>query len=232
MSDKKITKTAAEAPKTPVEAPVKEPVEAEKINAPENEPKTPVSPMPVQVTAPTEVPKPSIGDEERRRLEAEILGSTGVVSGDDGVILEHGAERKSVKEMIMDYFRPTDLVKIHNPFKWHTGWAYSHPDEEVVEQDGSATRRVWPGKPKTRILPAGHSVVIPGWEAYIGVTRFYKQWCQVEHPSKFGVAINSPVEFAKFMKLVYDGVYDPNANQNNPAEMDARAALERDLGLV
>lgn len=231
MSDKKTTKAAVKAPETPVEA-VKEP---ETVNVSEKEPEAPVAPVetPVAPTpAPAKAPEPSISAEEKSKLEMEILGSTGVVSGDDGVILEHGAERKSVKEMIMDYFRPTDLVKIHNPFKWHTGWAYSHPDEEVVEQDGSATRRVWPGKPKTRVLPAGQSIVIPGWEAYIGVTRFYKQWCQTEQPTKLGVAINSPLEFAKFMKLVYDGVYDPNGGQNNPIEMDARAALERDLGLV
>ena len=220
MSDKKTTKPVVKAQETPVEA-VKEP---ETVNVPSKPVEAPVKPV--------ETPKEQMSAAEKQRIEAEILGSAGVVEGDAGVILEHGAERKSVKEMIMDYFRPTDLVKIHNPFSWHTGWAYSHPDEEVVEQDGSATRRVWPGKPKTRILPSGQSVVIPGWEAYIGVTRFYKQWCQIENPAKFGVAINSPVEFAKFMKMVYDGVYDPNGGQNSPVEMDSRTALEHDLGLI
>ena len=79
---------------------------------------------------------------------------------------------------------------------------------------------------------SGQSVVIPGWEAYIGLTRFYKQWCQKEEQGKLTVAMSSPVYFQRFMGLVFDGVYDPNEGQSTNVELDARTALEHDLGLV
>lgn len=224
MSDKKTTKPAVKATETPVEA-VKEP---ETIIEPSKEPEPVVEP--VIAPEPVKPVEPQISDAEKQKMTAEILSSAGVGAVAGGV--EFGNSRKSVKEMIMDYFRPTDLVKIHNPFSWHIGWAYSHPDEERVETDGSATRRVYPGKPKTRILMAGQSVVIPGWEAYIGLDRFYKQWCQTEEQGKLTVAMNSPVYFQKFMGMVYDGVYDPNDGQETTVTMDARTALEHDLGLI
>lgn len=229
MSDSKATKTTAKTAQKPVEA-VKEP-ETVKVSSPA--PETPAAPVEApkeETPAPAPAPQPAISDQEKQNLAADILSSAGV--GATSVGGEFGNSRKSVKEMIMGYFRPTDLVKLHNPFKWHTGWAYSHPDEEVVETDGSATRRVFPGKPKTRILAAGQSTVIPGWEAYIGIDRFFKQWCQTEEQGKLTVAMNSPVYFEKFMRMVFVGVYDPNDGQDSNVEMDARAALEHDLGLV
>lgn len=226
MSDKKTTKPAVEATKTPVEAP-KEP---EMDNLPKPEPEPVVEPVKAPEPKPEPAPEPTMSEEEKQKLTADILSSAGV--GATAVGGEYGNSRKSVKEMIMDYFRPTDLVKVHNPFSWHIGWAYSHPDDEVVETDGSATRRVYPGKPKTRILLSGQSVVIPGWEAYIGLTRFYKQWCQEEEQGKLTVAMSSPVYFQKFMGMVFDGVYDPNEGQSTNVELDARTALEHDLGLV
>lgn len=218
MSDSKTTKPAVKATQKPVEAP-KEP---ETVTVSKPEPKA--------VVAPVKAPEPAISADEAQKLSADILSSAGVGATAGGV--EFGNSRKSVKEMIMGYFRPTDLVKIHNPFKWHTGWAYSHPDEEVVETDGSATRRVYPGAPKTRLLAAGQSVVIPGWEAYIGLDRFFKQWCQSEEQGKLTVAMNSPVYFQKFMSMVFDGVYDPNAGQDTTITIDAKTALEHDLGLI
>lgn len=230
MSDKKTIKPAVKATETPVEA-VKEP---ETIIEPSKEPEPVVEPVIAPEPEPTPEPvkpvEPQISDAQKQKMAAEILSSAGVGAVAGGV--EFGNSRKSVKEMIMDYFRPTDLVRIHNPFSWHIGWAYSHPDEEVVETDGSATRRVYPGKPKTRILMAGQSIVIPGWEAYIALDRFYKQWCQTEEQGKLTVAMNSPVYFQKFMGMVYDGIHDPNAGQDTTITMDARTALEHDLGLI
>jgi uncharacterized protein len=54
----------------------------------------------------------------------------------------------------------------------------------------------------------------------------------IEEQGKLTVAMNSPVYFQKFMRMVYDGVYDPNDGQETTVTMDARTALEHDLGLI
>lgn len=141
--------------------------------------------------------------------------------------------RMTIDESLHKYFAPTDLVRIKNPFDFNTGWVYSDPKDIRVEQPSAETRRVYGvGREfqKTRILHAGESVVLQGWEAYIGLTRFFKQWAQITRDPQ---AMNNMVYFREFMTKVYDGIYDPNAsNKVVETDEDARAALENDLGLT
>lgn len=179
---------------------------------------------------PVDEPKPSYDKAKDAELLGEILSS---VNPEAELSSPDGSTRQTVKEMVMAYFKPTDLVKIRNPFRFDTGWAYSHPDDTKIEQDGAVTRRVWLGRPRTRLLHAGEEKIIPGWEAYIGIDRFYKQYCQTQHREELSVAMNSPYFFKKFMDSVYLGVFDPNGGDESTldSEETARISLEHDLGL-
>lgn len=186
---------------------------------------------------PTTAPKKEVQKDtsaEDARIAAELLESS---IGEANVNAGGAGGRLSLREALMEYFSPTDLVTIKNPFSFHTGWVYSDPKDIRVEQPSAETRRVYGvGREfaKTRVLRARAELVIPGWEAYVGVTRFFKQWCQEKYKGNIAVAINNPATFRQFMKQVYGGKFDPNAGKNSDVSADAaaKAALERDLGLA
>lgn len=141
--------------------------------------------------------------------------------------------RMTIDELLHTYFAPTDLVTVKNPFGFNTGWVYSDPKDIKIEQPSPETRRVYGiGREfaKTRILHSGESVVLQGWEAYVGLTRFFKQWAQ----TTYGAGdMNNPARFREFMGKAYGGIYDPNANNNVvDSGESARQALENDLGLT
>ena len=145
--------------------------------------------------------------------------------------------RMTIDEALHTYFAPTDIVRVKNPFDFDTGWVYSDPKDVVIEQPTPETRRVYGiGRDyqKTRILHKGESLVLQGWEAYIGLTRFYKQWVQVNYQAeRLSGAMNNPLVFKGFMDKVYCGIYDPNAGNKSVSSSDAaRAALENDLGFA
>jgi len=50
--------------------------------------------------------------------------------------------RLTIREALMEYFSPTDLVTIKNPFDFNTGWVYSDPKDIKIEQPSAETRRV------------------------------------------------------------------------------------------
>ena len=162
-----------------------------------------------------------------------------LLSGSSPNVANGGAGgRMTIDEVLHTYFDPTDLVRIKNPFEFDTGWAYSDPKDIVIEQPNAETRRVYgigidknTGKnyQKTRLLHAGESLVLQGWEAYVGLTRFFKQWAMTEHDPQ---SINDMSLFRKFMTLVYDGIYDPNETNKVVDDTTARVALENDLGLT
>ena len=163
-----------------------------------------------------------------------------LLSGSSPNVANGGAGgRMTIDEVLHTYFDPTDLVRITNPFEFDTGWAYSDPKDIIIEQPDAETRRVYgigidkeTGKnyQKTRLLHAGESLVLQGWEAYVGLTRFFKQWVMTKHDPQ---SINDMSLFRKFMSLVYDGVYDPNESTNVvDTDAAARVALENDLGLT
>ena len=160
-------------------------------------------------------------------FEAQLLnGSTPSVA--DGA-------KKLMVDLLHEKFGADVLVKIKNFTKNPTGWVYSDrtPVENGgtfrIEQPNEYTRRVWQGEQKVRVLEAGKTVIVPGWEAYVGLVRFYKQYIADTYPNELGVMINSPKAQEDFINQAFLGVYDPN----EPEEVkDIKAEVENDLGLV
>lgn len=143
--------------------------------------------------------------------------------------------KKLMVDLLHERFGADDLVKIKNFTKRKTGWVYS--DRKPVEQGGTFrieqpnefTRRVWQGEQKVRVLEPGQTVIVPGWEAYVGLVRFYKQYIAEEYSGKMGVMMNSPREQSNFVDKAFVGVYDPNEPEE---EKDVKKEVEKDLGLV
>lgn len=168
--------------------------------------------------------KPKQSDDE---LKAKLLAGT---SGLPNQATSSTGGRMSTDEILHTYFRPTDLVKLHNPFDFDTGWVYSDMEDITVENPDAITRRIYgigEGYQKVRILRAGATLVVPGWEAYVGLTRFFKEWAQ-----KHGTPrdINNMDLFRRFVGQVFAGTFDPNAQ--NSAKSDASVELGKDLGLA
>lgn len=155
-------------------------------------------------------------------FEAQLLaGSTGIASGD--------GSKKLMVDLLHDKFGADELVRIKNFTTRKTGWVYSDRKELRVEQPNEFTRRVYQGAQKVRILKPGETLVVPGWEAYIGIVRFYKQYIAEEHSGKMSVKMNSPKDQMDFIDKVFVGIYDPN----EPEEpKDVKKEVEDDLGLV
>lgn len=160
-------------------------------------------------------------------FEASLLaGST--PSSSDG-------SKKLMVDLLHDKFGADALVKIKNFTKNKTGWVYSDrtPVENGgtfrIEQPNEFTRRVWQGEQKVRVLEPGKTVIVPGWEAYVGLVRFYKQYIAETYPKDFGVKMNSPKDQEEFVSKAFMGVYDPNEPEK---VKDVKAEVENDLGLL
>lgn len=158
---------------------------------------------------------------DNKDFEAQLLaGST--PSTADG-------SKKLMVDLLHDKFGADDLVKIKNFTKSKTGWVYSDQKTVRIEQPNEFTRRVWQGEQKVRVLEPGKTVIVPGWEAYVGLVRFYKQYIAETYPNDFGVKMNSPKDQEDFVNKAFVGIYDPN----EPEEVkDVKAEVENDLGLV
>ena len=137
--------------------------------------------------------------------------------------------KKLMVDLLHDKFGADDLVKIKNFTKRKTGWVYSDQKTLRVEQPNEFTRRVWQGEQKVRVLEPGQVVIVPGWEAYVGLVRFFKQYTGDEHSDDFGVRVNSPKAQEDFISQAFIGLYDPNEPEEKP---DVKAEVEKDLGLV
>ena len=144
--------------------------------------------------------------------------------------------KKLMVDLLHERFGADELVKIKNFTKKKTGWVYS--DRKPVEQGGTFkveqpnefTRRVWQGEQKVRVLNPGQTVIVPGWEAYVGLVRFYKQYIGEEYSGKMGVMMNSPKDQLDFVSKAFVGVYDPNEPEEEVK--DIKQEVEDDLGLV
>lgn len=160
-------------------------------------------------------------------FEAQLLAGSTPTTGD--------GSKKLMVDLLHDKFGADALVKIKNFTKKKTGWVYSDrtPVESGgtfrVEQPNEFTRRVWQGKQKVRVLEPGKTVIVPGWEAYVGLVRFYKQYIADEFPNEFAVRMNSPKDQNDFISKAFLGVYDPNEPEE---KVDVKAEVESDLGLV
>lgn len=142
--------------------------------------------------------------------------------------------RRPLMERLHDKFRGDDIITIKNPFDFDTGWVYSDPKDIQITQPDKYTQRIdgiGQGYQKARILKAGKSIRIPGWEGYIAIVRFFKDWCQRNHQSGLSAAMNSEPLQNEFVDKVYGGIYDPNADEIVEEKVAAKKELEDDLGL-
>lgn len=158
---------------------------------------------------------------DNKDFEAQLLAGSSE-SASDG-------SRKLLIDLLHDLFGADDLVKIKNFTKSKTGWVYSDKKSIRIEQPNEFTRRVWQGEQKVRVVEPGKTVIVPGWEAYVGLVRFYKQYIGDTHKNDYGVALGSPLSQNEFIKNAFMGVYDPNEPEE---EEDVKAEVEKDLGLV
>lgn len=158
---------------------------------------------------------------DNKDFEAQLLnGSTPSMA--DG-------SKKLMVDLLHEQFGADDLVKIKNFTKKKTGWVYSDHKTLKIEQPNEFTRRVWQGEQKVRVLEPGQTVIVPGWEAYVGLVRFFKQYIGEEYSGQMGVMMNSPKEQKDFISKAFVGVYDPNEPEK---EKDVKKEVEKDLGLV
>lgn len=154
-------------------------------------------------------------------FEEQLLAGSNATAAD--------GSKKLMVDLLHDKFGADDLVKVKNFTKRKTGWVYSDQRTLRVEQPNEFTRRVWQGQQKVRVLEPGQTVIVPGWEAYVGLVRFYKQYIAEEFSGKMGVMMNSPVEQQKFIDQAFAGIYDPNEPEE---KVDVKKEVENDLGLV
>lgn len=162
-----------------------------------------------------------MANNDNKDFEAQLLSGSTPSSAD--------GSKKLMVDILHDKFGADDLVKIKNFTKNKTGWVYSDQKSLKIEQPNEFTRRVWQGAQKVRVLEPGKTVIVPGWEAYVGLVRFYKQYVSETYPNEFGVMLNSPKAQEDFVSKAFLGVYDPNEPEE---KVDVKAEVESDLGLV
>lgn len=137
-------------------------------------------------------------DNIERELESQ-LSQSGVKTGS-----------KRFLDMLHDLFEPEDDVVIYNPFNKKIGWIYSR--KTTIQQVDKETQRAYHERPQIRTLEPKTQVVIRGWEAYIALTRTWKQYAQETFAGEsMSAKMKSTANKQAFIDMVYKGKYDPNA---------------------
>lgn len=129
---------------------------------------------------------------------------------------------KRFLDMLHDLFEPEDDVVIYNPFNKKIGWIYSR--KTTIQQIDRETQRAYHEKPQIRTLEPKTQVVIRGWEAYIALTRTWKQYVQEKFAGEnMAAKMKSVAEKNAFIDMVYKGKFDPNSVE---AEEEAQTPTE------
>lgn len=157
-----------------------------------------------------------------RTNAAELALQEQLLAGVQGNTKQAGKISDQLREM----FNPDEYVTVKNPFEHLTGWAYVDPAEEVNERPDKTTKRTTFGKPKTRVLQVGESIVIHGWEAYIALGRMFKEYAQSKGENII-IVLSSQHEIEKFLEKAYGGVFDPNAQINAINAQSAAQAIKQ-----
>lgn len=117
---------------------------------------------------------------------------------------------KRFLDMLHDLFEPEDDVVIYNPFNKKIGWIYSR--KTTIQQIDRETQRAYHERPQIRTLEPKKQVVIRGWEAYIALTRIWKQYAQETFAGEsMSAKMKSTAKKQEFIDMVYKGKFDPNA---------------------
>lgn len=137
---------------------------------------------------------------------------------------------KRFLDMLHDRFGANDWVVVKNPMRAKTGWIYSDPDPKktIVRQVDSATQHVAHAKPEMKTLGPGQTIKLQGWEAYIALTRMWKQYAQTEFAGEqMSAHMINPDNRVAFINKAYLGIYDPNAEaQSSPKEETVEKPVE------
>lgn len=158
-----------------------------------------------------------------KELEAQLLNQAkGNIVANDGA--------KLLTDRLHDLFGADDLVKIKNFTKRNIGWVYCDKTQTRVEQPNEFTRRVWQGEQKARVVQPGKSIIIPGWEAFVALNRFYEDWATHEKADSKVSYVLSGVMQEEFLSLAYGGKVDINDLNAEPV-VDVKKEVEDDLGL-
>lgn len=159
----------------------------------------------------------------KEELEAQLLASA------QGQAVANSGS-KLLLDRMHDLFDADDLVKIKNFTNHRIGWVYCDKKLTRIEQPNEYTRRVWQGEQKARVLDAGKSVIIPGWEAFVALNRFYQEWCNEAYPDMSGSYVLSGNLQQEFLDKAFGGVQDINDLNAEPV-VDVKKEVEDDLGL-
>lgn len=159
-----------------------------------------------------------------KEFEAQLLAQAqGQTVANDGA--------KLLTDRLHDLFGADDLVKVNNFTKRIIGWVYCDKKGTHIEQPNEFTRRVTQGKQKARSLNPGKSIVIPGWEAFVALNRFYEDWAVNEKADSKVSYVLSGVMQQEFLAKAFGGVVDINDLNAEPV-VDVKKEVEDDLGLA
>jgi hypothetical protein len=159
-----------------------------------------------------------------KEFEAQLLAQAqGQTVANDGA--------KLLTDRLHDLFGGDDLVKINNFTKRIIGWVYCDRKGTRVEQPNEFTRRVTQGPQKARSVNPGKSIVIPGWEAFVALNRFYEDWAKHEKADSKVSYVLSGVMQQEFLGKAFGGIVDVDDLNAEPV-VDVKKEVEDDLGLT
>lgn len=159
-----------------------------------------------------------------KELEAQALAQAqGQTLANDGA--------KLLTDRLHDLFGGDDLVRVNNFTKRPIVWVYCDRTGTRVEQPNEFTRRVWQGPQKARSVNPGKSIIIPGWEAFVALNRFYEDWAVNEKAdSKVSYVLSGTMQ-QEFLSQAFGGKVDINDLNAEPV-VDVKKEVEDDLGLT
>lgn len=159
-----------------------------------------------------------------KEFEAQLLAQAqGQTVANDGA--------KLLVDRLHDLFGADDLVKVKNFTKRIIGWVYCDKAGTRVEQPNEFTRRVWQGQQKARSVNPGKSIIIPGWEAFVALNRFYEDWAVHEKANSKVSYVLSGIMQEEFLSQAFGGKVDINDLNSEPV-VDVKKEVEDDLGLT
>ena len=135
---------------------------------------------------------------------------------------------KSFRELLGDTFTGTKLVTIKNVLDHEFGYVYTDPEEEVEEKPDTATRRVYYGEPKARLLEVGEKITIQGWEAYIALGAMWKEYAISTGGKSMATVLLDMNAMKEFISKAYLGVFDPNNTSDSDVKVKSTESKSKD----
>lgn len=135
----------------------------------------------------------------------------------------------SMGEKLHSMFKPSELVTIKNIDSRPTGYVFVSPDDEEIESvNGDTMRRVYHGKADAVVFQAGETKVVPGWQAYVGLDRMWKDYAQRRSTADASLIADTAAR-DQFLEESFLGVFDPNQAIQGAATPRKRRAKSSDV---